>query len=200
MKKERKQYLKYNEEIRKYEEYFSVSYYEAYIELIRVKKQLNEDFKQLVASLPIETIKQEKALIQMQKDLSDFDKVKTRVEYYNENSREMFRKLTDFIDLEEFVEKYDFILKYDSYNKSDKNNLGRRILKALAKEFDILMQNNKSFRNLVIILLFSVKGSRFFTPIIQTVYLRKGIEEKKVIEYHKKLYDLLEEERKKGDD
>lgn len=185
--------LRYNDIIRKYEEYFSVSYYEAYIELLRFKKDITKAFQELVKELPITTVKQQKKLNKLYKEIEKLNKTTSRVEYYNVNSRNIFRELLDYIDLKKFVKEYDLIFN----SKSAPKGYGKRVLKALSKEYSKLMETNQDFRDLVCVLLFSIKGSKFYIPlIISAMYQVKeddNITQKEIIT----MYQLLQETKQK---
>ena len=185
--------LRYNDIIRKYEEYFSVSYYEAYIELLRFKKDITAAFQELVKELPITTVKQQKKLNKLYKEIEKLNKTTSRVEYYNTNSRVVFRELLDYIDLKKFVKEFELMFN----GKSAARGYGDRVLKALSKEYSKLMETNQDFRDLVCVLLFSVKGSKFYIPLIlSAMYQAKeedNITQKEIIT----MYQLLKETKDK---
>ena len=185
--------LRYNDIIRKYEEYFSVSYYEAYIELLRFKKDITAAFQELVKELPITTVKQQKKLNKLYKEIEKLNKTTSRVEYYNANSRVIFRELLDYIDLKKFVKEYDLMFN----GKSAPRGYGDRVLKALSKEYSKLMETNQDFRDLVCVLLFSVKGSKFYMPLVLSAMYQvkeeKNITQKEIIT----MYQLLQETKQK---
>ena len=185
--------LRYNDIIRKYEEYFSVSYYEAYIELLRFKKDITTAFQELVKELPIKTVKQQKKLNKLYKEIEKLNKTTSRVEYYNANSRVVFRELLDYIDLKKFVKEYDLMFN----GKSAPRGYGDRVLKALSKEYSKLMETNQDFRDLVCVLLFSVKGSKFYMPLVLSAMYQvkeeNNITQKEIIT----MYQLLKETKEK---
>lgn len=185
--------LRYNEIIRKYEEYFSVSYYEAYIELLRFKKDITGAFQELVKELPITTVKQQKKLNKLYKEIEKLNKTTSRVEYYNTNSRAVFRELLDYIDLKKFVKEYDLMFN----GKSAPRGYGDRVLKALSKEYSKLMETNQDFRDLVCVLLFSVKGSKFYIPLILSAMYQAKEEDNSTQKEIITMYQLLKETKDK---
>ena len=185
--------LRYNDIIRKYEEYFSVSYYEAYIELLRFKKDITAAFQELVKELPITTVKQQKKLNKLYKEIEKLNKTTSRVEYYNTNSREVFRELLDYIDLKKFVKEYDLMFN----SKSAPRGYSKRVLKALSKEYSKLMETNQDFRDLVCVLLFSVKGSKFYIPLILSAMYQSKEEDNSTQKEIITMYQLLKETKEK---
>lgn len=184
--------LRYNDIIRKYEEYFSVSYYEAYIESVRLKKDITAAFQELVKELPISTVKQQKALNKLYKEIEKMNNTTTRLEYYNSNSRVIFRELLDYINLKEFVKNYDLM-----YHGKAPKGYGERVLKALSKEYSKLMETNQEFRDLVCVLLFSIKGSKFYIPLITSAMYEVRTEENTTQTEIKAMYDILKETKAK---
>lgn len=185
--------LRYNDIIRKYEEYFSVSYYEAYIELLRFKKDITKAFQELVKELPITTVKQQKKLNKLYKEIEKLNKTTSRVEYYNVNSRDIFRELLDYIDLKKFVKEYDLMFN----SKSAPQGYGKRVLKALSKEYSKLMETNQDFRDLVCVLLFSIKGSKFYIPLIISAMYQVKEEDNSTQKEIITMYQLLQETKQK---
>ena len=185
--------LRYNDIIRKYEEYFSVSYYEAYIELLRFKKDITSAFQELVKELPITTVKQQKKLNKLYKEIEKLNNTTSRVEYYSTNSRAVFRELLDYIDLKKLVKEYDLMFN----GKSAPRGYGDRVLKALSKEYSKLMETNQDFRDLVCVLLFSVKGSKFYIPLILSAMYQSKEEDNSTQKEIITMYQLLKETKDK---
>lgn len=185
--------LRYNEIIRKYEEYFSVSYYEAYIELLRFKKDITAAFQELVKELPITTVKQQKKLNKLYKEIEKLNNTTSRVEYYSTNSRAVFRELLDYIDLKKFVKEYDLMFN----GKSAPRGYGDRVLKALSKEYSKLMETNQDFRDLVCVLLFSIKGTKFYIPLILSAMYKTKEEDNSTQKEIATMYQLLQETKQK---
>lgn len=180
--------LRYNEQVRKYEEYFSVSYYEAYIEMLRYTKELKDAYNEMIKVLPLETIKQDKAVRDLGIAINTFSEVTKRIKYYSDNSRQIFLDLFSYVDKDKLVNDYDL-----DYAIKPPKNYGIRILKALSKEYSDLMVSNKNFRDLVCVILFSIKGSKYYMPILQSYILEKHIKEKATVKRLDSYYEQLKE-------
>lgn len=184
----------YNRRVRRYEKYFSVSYHDAYIELVKYKLDIKRDYNELLKVLSLEQIKNEKvnnALVKIKRDIDIFDSVTSRVEYYTENSKKVFLELFGKVDLEKVYKNYGGIFKLD------KKDAYKDIRNIISTEYDKLLENDENFRATVIAILLSIKGPAFYYPYFNYANSHLRLTNYENYDEVKDLYKGLEEERKR---